>query len=293
MFINISNVADFERSLKTENHTSTHLPIVNEDEALECDDYELDEDAFIEKIGQQKPLRERTVSTVAHEEDLKEQLDVKKRMLHIAQNDCKDLLEALTPHYCDKILKEVPYENFFNYTLGILAHMLTKRDLTEKDIAIVNVITTIHSILCIINEDLLEYYYNFHDENSKLGIKEIVIKGLTYMQQTQIKQLFVDQISNLTRNIKRTTHARLPLMFMLEVCKEHFNELYKVDYRGYGYKEYFDMFSLLIHQYFQMQEVRNNKFEEIIEPRKFLEELVWLLKTYKTKEKRNCILEDH
>ena len=49
----------------------------------------------------------------------------------------------------------------------------------------------------------------------------------------------------------------------------------------------------MIHEYFDTQKTRNKKFENIIEPKNFIKEIVELLKTYKTKEKRNTMLEDN
>jgi hypothetical protein len=97
----------------------------------------------------------------------------------------------------------------------------------------------------------------------------------------------------MSQKITNTTKVRLPLMFFLEICKEHFYEVFKDDVRAYGYKEFFEVFSSLIHTYFIIEESHNPRFEPIINAKLFVNEIVDLLKKYKTKEKRNSMLEDH
>jgi len=45
--------------------------------------------------------------------------------------------------------------------------------------------------------------------------------------------------------------------------------------------------------YFELKEKRNKQFENILEPSIFLKQLTSILKDYKSKEKRNTVLEDH
>lgn len=75
--------------------------------------------------------------------------------------------------------------------------------------------------------------------------------------------------------------------------KEHFYESFKDDARGYGYTEFYQIFSCLIQEYFKLEETGSKQFEKVIDYKPFIIEIVANLKKYKTKEKRNTLLEDH
>ena len=75
--------------------------------------------------------------------------------------------------------------------------------------------------------------------------------------------------------------------------KEHLYESFKDDARGDEYGEFYEILSVLIHEYWKLEGTRNKKFEKIINYKEFIIEIVANLKKYKTKEKRNTLLEDH
>ena len=116
-----------------------------------------------------------------------------------------------------KILNEIPYKVFFHQNLSILAHLLIKKDLNEKDISMINIIISTLPALCLMNEDLLEYFYNFYDEGIDMNINQLIIKGLTFLHSSEIKDIFNNMIKLMIQGIKRTEKARLPLIFFLDI----------------------------------------------------------------------------
>ena len=71
--------------------------------------------------------------------------------------------------------------------------------------------------------------------------------------------------------------------------KEHLYESFKDDARGDEYGEFYEILSVLIHEYWKLEGTRNKKFEKIINYKEFIIEIVANLKKYKTKEKRNTL----
>lgn len=294
---NVANNMKLSPDLKDKSTSdASTLKKVDEDQEMndeEFDDYEIDEQKLMDNVKHEKPLRERSVSAVAREEDEKTQNETKKQFQEVMDSGYSSLLRALTGEYGDKVLREIPYEHFINKTMTMLLSIVTKRDIADMDKLIVEKASYVMSLLFLFNEDLLQPFYNFKDPKTGMGLKEIVIKGITFTTDAEIKQLFSKLIVFVCRKIKQTTKVRLPIMVILEIMKEHFYESFKDEVRGYGYNEYYDMFSNLIHDYFSFQDSRNKRFEQIIEPKEFIAEIVTLLKKYKAKEKRNTMLEDH
>lgn len=271
------------------------LPKVEEDQEMDDvnDDYEIDEAKLLQNVKEMQPTRVRTISAIAREEDHKEMQNMKKRLHESLDGNCSSLLKVLTGEYGDKILNEFPFENFINRVMTMMAYVLAKRSVTKEDKVILQKVGTLTSILFLFNEDLLEHFYNFYDSTTKIGLKELIIKGLTFSTDAEVKAVFSNLINFICTKIKQTNRVRLPIIVVLEILKQHFFESIKDATRFYGYKEFYEGFCHLIHLYFKIQDERNKKFENILEPEIFLKQIINILKNYKTKEKRNTVLEDH
>lgn len=184
---------------------------------VDQDQYEIDEEKLMQSVKENNPIRERTESSIAREKEIEKQNTIREQLFSKSQYEYNDVWNALTGEYGNRILKEIPYKNFFNQTLSILAHLLVKRDLTEKDISMIRIIISTLPILCLMNEDLLEYFYNFKDEDIDMSIKQLIIKGLTFLHSSEIKEIFNEMITMMINGIKHTQKARLPLIFFLEI----------------------------------------------------------------------------
>ena len=295
---NVANDSLFQLSdLKLKQKlASKELPKVPEDQEMkdaELGQYEIDEEQLLENIKNQTPIRERSSSAIAKEENEKIQEETKRQLQASFENDCLNLVHSLKGDLGMKILKETPYKNFINKVMTLLWSMITKREMSETDKQIIDNAAYIIDILFLFSEDLLEVVYKYEDEATGMKFHDIIIKGITFTFDAKVKSIFSKIINNMWRKIKHTTRVRLPLIVILEIMKEHFYESFKDDARGYGYGEFYDMFSGLIHEYFKLEETKSKQFERIIDYKSFIIEIVANLKKYKTKEKRNTLLEDH
>ena len=279
-----------------EKSPSKELQKVNEDQEMkdnELDEYEIDEVQLLENVKSQNPIREKTVSAIAREENEQIQEETKRQIHTSFENDWSHLVQALRGDLGFKILKETPYENFINKVMTLLWSMITKRELSDTDKQIIENVTYTMNVLFLFSEDLLETVYKFKDEVTGMKFNDIIIKGITFTFDVKVKLIFSNIINNMWRRIKNTNRVRLPLIVIIEIMKEHFYESFKDDTRWYGYREFYEMFSSLIHEYWKLEGTRNKKFEKIIDYKEFIIEIVTNLKKYKTKEKRNTLLEDH
>jgi hypothetical protein len=193
-----------------------------------------------------------------------------------------------TQDYCDSDL----IMNVIRKSLEIIAGILNKKDINPNDFRILEELMNIISIIFIFNEEALDYFYKYHDKSTNISMKDIIIKGLTFTHKQEIKTTFYNFVTYICDKIDHTQNIRLPIMVILDICKEHFYESFSEHSRGYGYNDYYNTFSQLIHKYFSVSKT-NPKYEDIIEPESFAIEIVEMLKKYKTKEKRNTMLEDH
>ena len=279
-----------------EKSTSKELQKVPEDQEMkdnELDEYEIDEAKLLENVKHQNPIRERTVSAIAREENEKMQEETKRQIHASFENDWSRFVQALRGDLGFKILKEISYENFINKIMTLLWSMITKRELSGTDKQIKDNTTYIINILFLFSEDFFETVYKYKDEVTGMKFNDIIIKGITFTFDVKVKMIFSNIINNMWRRIKNTHRVRLSLIIIIEIMKEHFYKSFKDDARGYGYGELYEILSVLIHEYWKLEGTRNKKFEKIINYKEFIIEIVANLKKYKTKEKRDTLFEDH
>lgn len=271
------------------------LTKVEEDQEMDIDEdgYEIDEEKLLKDVKPMEPTRERTVSTIAKEDDMK-QLDTYKKEIQDLVETCNPaIIKNLTGEYGEKILKGIKYESLIKKFMKCLTNIFSKRNLSDKDKLIGKLIISTMTPLLTFNENLLTLFYNFYDEDTKTDLKELIIKGLTFSSDRVVKSLMERFITILCSIVKQTKEVRLPLMVILEFFKEHFFETIKEASKFYGYQEFYNTFTQLFVKYLSLKKERNKKFENIIEPKIFSKQIINILKDYKTKEKRNTVLEDH
>jgi len=265
---------------------------VDEDvEMRDQNEYEINEEELLKNIQDIDPTRERTISVVTKEKD-EEELVQAKISLYKEINHA-GFSAAITEELAERIINKFDYEKFVKRTLSTLNTVISSRRLTPLDKNIVSQNMRVVMNLFLYDERTLNVLYNFYDEDSRTDLKEFIIKGMTFSSDPEIKAIFMTAIWFTCQKIKHTKHERLPLMVILEVMRDHFFLSLKENTRYYGYKEFYTGFGNLIREYFKVKKSRNKKFENIIEPTIFLKQLIKILKDYKTKEKRNTVLEDH
>jgi hypothetical protein len=293
-YISLSVSRD-EYDSKQANHKDEHhneLPKVDEDKEMEIDDgYELDEEVLMSNIKNIEPNRERTISVITKEKDEIELQKVRDQYINVLVNSIS--YTKLSRESCKEIERIFDFKGFINRSLQMLASVLSKRSLNQQDKNMLNIVVTGACTIFAFKEEYLPILYNFNDEETNTDLKQLIVKGLTYSTDAAVKKIFGTLIEMTCFKIKHTKEARLPIMVILELMKDHFFESIKESSRYYGYKEYYTTFGQLIKEYFVVQKNRNKKFENIIEPEIFLKQLLVILKNYKTKEKRNTVLEDH
>ena len=215
---NLSNTRKSDEEIPPTQDAGDNLGTVDEDKEMEEQDmYEIDEEKLLKNAKENNPIRERTESSIAREKEIKKQNCIREKVFLSSQYEYNDAWNACTGEFGLKILNEIPYKVFFNQNLSILAHLLIKKDLNEKDTSTINIIISTLPTLCLMNEDLLEYFYNFYDEGIDMNIKQLIIKGLTFLHSSEIKDIFNNMIKLMIQGIKRTEKARLPLIFFLDI----------------------------------------------------------------------------
>ena len=273
-------------------NSKTYLPNIDEDaEMLAEDEYEINEEDLLGNLPEIDPTRERTLSAITKEKDEEDLVQAKIELCR--EFDHAGITSHITPSLADRILNKFDYEKFVSRSLTTLNTVISKRSLTQRDKEIVA--QNMHVVISIFlyEERSLKVLYNFRDEETKTDLKEFIIKGMTFSSDPAIKGIFMNAIKYTCEKVKHTKEERLPLIVILEIMKDHFFESIKESSRYYGYKEFYQGFRNLLVEYFKVKGNRNKKFENIIEPKIFLKQLIEILKNYKTKEKRNTVLEDH
>ena len=284
-------------SIPKETPSKPELDTVKEDVEMEeenskgGDDYHINEEDLLKNIKEMDPTRERTISVIAKEKN-EEEL-VKAKIQLFKEINHAGFSSSITEDLAQRIIDKFDYETFVKRTLSTLNTVISSRSLTQIDKDIVSQNMNVAMNLFLYDERSLAVLYNFNDTDTKTDFKEFIIKGMTFSSDQEIKAIFMTAIMFTCQKIKHTKNERLPLMVILQVMKEHFLWSIKENTRYYGYKEFYSCFVSLIREYFRVQKSRNKKFENIIMPTIFLKQLIGILKEYKTKEKRNTVLEDH
>jgi hypothetical protein len=184
-----SNLAN-ESATVTES-SEEHLETVQEDDEINAEDeFHIDEEKLLKSVKNAKPMRERTKSSVVREDQIKKQDEAKRSLEYAVLESYKHAYHALDGELCEKILKGIPYQNFLNQSLSFIARIITKRDLSLNDKNVLSKILTVVQLISMFNEELLGHFYNFYDEETKMGTKEIMIKGLTLSYDAYVKNSF-------------------------------------------------------------------------------------------------------